>query len=71
VSYPAIERRKRGRPRVTPGESTELLSLRICQSQHDDVCILALRSNRSVAGVVRDAIAKLLNDERGGVLRIP
>jgi hypothetical protein len=58
-----------GRPPIVPGESTEVLHVRVADSDHDGVCRLAIlwerkhRRRVSKADVIREAVRRLLEAE--------
>jgi hypothetical protein len=58
-----------GRPSIVAGESTEVLHVRVADSDHDGVCRLAIlwerkhRRRVSKADVIREAVRRLLEAE--------
>jgi hypothetical protein len=60
---------KPGRPPIVQGEDTEVLHVRVADTDHDGVCQLSLRWTRdrdrhvSKLDVVREAIKRLLASE--------
>jgi len=52
----AVERRKAGRPRLHDGEDSNTVHVKLPASQHDRVCLEALRQDISVSAWIRQAI---------------
>ena len=63
--------RRRGRPPLIPGERTLNINTAFPESQYDALCLLAERKGKLPLPVlVRLAVMRLLNDERGAVIRM-
>lgn len=60
------------RPALKKGEKSDVLHMRLPASDHDDVCLMALRWEQnqrrrvSKADVIREAVRRLIASERGG-----
>jgi predicted HicB family RNase H-like nuclease len=57
------QRRRPGRPSISPGEESSRLHFRIPARLHDKTCVAALRSRRSVSAVIRAALTRYLADD--------
>jgi hypothetical protein len=58
-----VERRRRGRPSVSPGESSVPLSFRVSESVYDCLTRLAAREQLDLALFARRALTELCNEK--------
>jgi predicted HicB family RNase H-like nuclease len=61
--------RRRGRPPLSPGETSERVCVRLPESDYDLVYKMAKANRVSVPELMRQALRHLVSDQRGGVLR--
>jgi hypothetical protein len=59
----SVERRKPGRPRLSAGEPTLPVSVRLPQSLHDLACQHALRQDMEPSAVIRHALELFLRTQ--------
>lgn len=62
------ERRGPGRPPLTEGQKSECVHVRLPAALLDDACLVAIRSNRTLSSIMREAISLLVEAERDGIL---
>ena len=61
---------KRGRPPLSPGESSTPVSLKMPTSLYDRAYARATRDRMTVAELLRRALTRVLLDESGGTLHL-
>lgn len=66
----SADRRRPGRPSLVEGQVSEPVSVRFAADMYDCVYVVASRCGISVPELVRLAVKRLLDDERGAMVRL-